>query len=107
MDKHTCDDIDKRVRSLIKEMGLREPPISMADVVAHLEIDHSFYDINDPTFYDGLLHKMKLGAFKVKGVLQKVGMQGLWFPQEDKIMLDAALPKHKHKWVTEIGRAHV
>lgn len=105
MDKHTCDDIDQRVRSLIKEMGLREPPISMADVVAHLEIDHSFYDINDPTFYDGLLHKMKLGAFKVKGVLQKVGMQGLWFPQEDKIMLDAALPKPKHKWVTahEIG----
>jgi Zn-dependent peptidase ImmA (M78 family) len=105
MDQHTRDDIDKRVRRLFKEMGVREPPLDMAHVVAHLEIDHSFYDINDPTFFDGLLHKMKLGAFKVKGVLQKIGMQGLWLPLEDKIVLDAALPKPKHKWVTahEIG----
>jgi Zn-dependent peptidase ImmA (M78 family) len=105
MDQHTHDDIDKRVRRLIKEMGVREPPLDMADVVAHLEIDQSFYDINDPTFFDGLFHKMKLSAFKVKGVLQKVGMQALWLPQEDKIVIDAALPKPKHKWVTahEIG----
>jgi Zn-dependent peptidase ImmA (M78 family) len=105
MDQHTHDDIDKRVRRLIKEMGMREPPLDMADVVAHLEIDQSFYDINDPTFFDGLFHKMKLGAFKVKGVLHKVGMQGLWLPAEDKIVIDAALPKPKHKWVTahEIG----
>lgn len=105
MDQHTHDDIDKRVRRLIKEMGVREPPLDMADVVAHLEIDQSFYDINDPTFFDGLFHKMKLGAFKVKGVLHKVGMQGLWLPAEDKIVIDVALPKPKHKWVTahEIG----
>ncbi|MEO5803352.1 MAG: hypothetical protein ABIR24_07455 [Verrucomicrobiota bacterium] len=105
MDKHTYDDIDKRVRRLIKEMGVRQPPLDMADVMAHLEIDQTFYDLNDPTFFDGLFHKMKLGAFKVKGVLKKVGMQGLWLPQEDKIVMDAALPKPKHKWVTahEIG----
>lgn len=105
MDKHTHEDIDKRVRKLIKEMGVREPPLNMDDVVAHLEIDQQFYDINDPTLLDGLFHKMKLGAFKVKGVLKKVGMQGLWLPHESKIMLDAALPKPKHKWVTahEVG----
>ena len=105
MDQHTYDDIDKRVRHLIKEMAVREPPLDMAAVVAHLEIDQSFYDINDPTIFDGLFHKMKLGAFKMKGVLKKVGMQGLWLPQENRIMLDAALPKPKHKWVTahEVG----
>lgn len=105
MDQHTYDDIDERVRRLIKEMGVCEPPLNMADVVTHLEIAQSFYDINDPTFFDGLLHKMKLGAFRVKGVLRKVGMQALWLPQEDRIIIDAALPKPKHKWVTahEIG----
>ncbi len=30
MDKHTHEDIDKRVRKLIKEMGVSEPPLNIA-----------------------------------------------------------------------------
>lgn len=106
IDQRTAIDIDRRVKRLLKETGLNEPPVDLTAVIEHLSIDHSYYDLTDPSLLREFVHKLKIGSAKATAVLKKVSLKGLWLPDSQRIIVDQAIPKPKLKWVNAHEISH-
>jgi len=105
MDEFTTRDIDERVEKILKEIGILEPPVDLEDVLDFLDLHRGYYDLTNPNLVQEVTHRLKIGAFKIKEILGKVDLRGLWYPDEKKILIDESIPEIKKRWVSshEIG----
>jgi Zn-dependent peptidase ImmA (M78 family) len=105
MDEFTSKDIDERVEKIIREIGIKEPPLNLEDVLGFLDLHRGYYDLNNPNLIQEVTHRLKIGAFKIKDILGKIDLRGLWYPDEKKILIDENIPELKKRWVSshEIG----
>ena len=99
LDRKTALDIERRVERLLKEMSVKEPPLNVSDVMDHLSVDHSYYDLEDPGLIRDFWHKLKVGANKVNSIIKKVDLKALWLPDSRQIVVDDSVPNRKRKWV--------
>lgn len=99
VDPKTAEDIDRRNRRLLREMGISEPPLHVEDVLEHLKVHHSYYDLADPNLLQEIWHRLRIGGQKVRNLVKKIDLKGLWLPDSDKILVDEAVPNSKRKWV--------
>lgn len=106
MDRKTANEIDKRIQKIIKEMGLREPPLKIDDVVQHLNVHHSYYDLEDPNLLQEIFHRMRIGAKKAIDAAKKVNLKGLWLPETNQILIDLSVKEKKRKWVSAHEISH-
>lgn len=100
VDFRTARDIDKKVEKILKDMGIKEPPLNVKDVLDHLKIYKNYYDLDDPSLIKEFKHKIQIGGKKAKDLLGKINLRGLCFLEENRILLDTNTPQTKEKWVT-------
>jgi len=65
MDNSTRQEIDKSVLMTLRDAGLIKPPILVEDLLHSLEVNRSFYDLEDPTLIQRFLHKVRVGGQKL------------------------------------------
>jgi len=99
LDGKTASEIKRRVERLLREMGVKEPPLNLEDVMDHLSVDHSYYDLEDPTLIRDFWHKLKVGASKVHSVMKRIDLKAIWLPDSRHIIVDHSVPNPKRKWV--------
>lgn len=99
LDRKTALDIQCRVDRLFKEMGVKEPPLNMDDVMDHLSVDHSYYDLEDPGFLRDVWHKLQIGTHKISKIIKKVELKAIWLPDSGQIVVDNTVPNTKRKWI--------
>jgi len=105
MDQRTQQDIDRIVDKILSEMMVREPPLNLDDVFAHLTTDHGYYDLADPGLLREVWHRIKIGPSQLVHLLEKVDLKGLWLPDRNRVLVDVAIPNLKKRWTNahEIG----
>jgi hypothetical protein len=72
--------IDRIVAKLLRDSGIREPPVPIERVLGHLELHRRYYDLTDPGFLREVGHRLKVGAEQLSLLLrEKVQLAGLWW----------------------------
>jgi len=100
LDSHTRKEIEVVAWRLLRDAGISAPPVSVPAVVAHLDLYRDFYDLQDPSFLDRVKHRALIHGRRLVDIIHKVSLQAVLLYDEDRIVLDAALPPIKHDWST-------
>lgn len=104
--------IDKAVGRLLKDLEGMEPPLDLSQVRDYLKLDLEYYSGTDPSHLKQLVHSIKVAGNNVKmgknmlgRVIKKLGLRGLLFWEDNRIMIDQDLHHAKHRWTEghEIG----
>lgn len=110
----TAADIDERVNRVIRGLGNPEPPLSLDDVRELLRLDLQFYTANDTSAVSEIVSKIRVASKQVLSrpsllweAIKKLELKALYLPDRKRILLDADLPKLKHRWnqAHEIGHS--
>lgn len=101
----TASDIDERVERVLRGLGHPEPPLRLEDVRELLKLDLDFYTANDPGVLRETVSRIRIAGIQVYkrpalliDVIRKASLQALYIPDRRRILLDASLPKLKHRW---------
>lgn len=100
IDLKTKKDIDKRVKKILNEIGVKTPPLNLDEVEEFLMIDKYYYDLTDPGLMDEIKHKLRIGSKKALNIVKKVSLKALFLPDRNQIAIDNEVPNTKVKWVT-------
>lgn len=105
MDEKSRIDIDKRIEKILRDMGVKEPPLVLEDVLIFLDVFRDYYSLSDPGFLAHISYKLKIGARQLTSFLEKIKLKALWLPEEKKILIDKDTPDIKHRWYSahELG----
>ena len=106
MDDLTRREIDKVVWSILKDAGLTQPPIRIEDLLGHLKLYRTYYDLQNPGFCDKAKYKLLVAARKAARALRKINLVAVLFQDEKRIVIDANLPPIKHDWPSFHECAH-
>ncbi len=110
----TAKDIDERVERVLRGLGLPEPPLRLEDVRELLKLDRGFYTADDPSVLREAVSRIRVAGTQVFKrptllieAIRKASLQALYLPDRSRILLDASLPKLKHRWSEghEIGHS--
>lgn len=98
-------DIDQQVAKVLRGLGDPEPPLDLRDVRELLKLDLEFYRSGDDDVVREFVSKVKIGAKQIVArptllwdVIKKAKLSALWVPDRKRILLDATVPKLKHRW---------
>lgn len=106
MDEYSRADIDKAVERLLREAGIHEPPVRIADVLAHLELYRDFYNLTDPSLLRRFWHKVQINGRRLVRVARRIKLAAVWLPDESRILVDASLPEPKKEWASFHDTTH-
>lgn len=106
MDDLTRREIDKVVWSTLKDAGLTRPPVRIEDLLEHLRLNRTYYDLRDPGFCDKAKYKLLVAARKAAKVIRKINLVAVLFQDEKRIVIDANLPAIKQDWPSFHECAH-
>lgn len=104
--------IDKAVRRLLSDMKGVEPPLDLVAVRSQLELDLEYYSSKDSSLLKEIVHSAKVAGKEMltsKSMLgkliDKLGLRGMLFWDQDRILLDNELHHVKLRWAEghEIG----
>ena len=110
----TAKDIDERVERVLRGLGHPEPPLRLEDVRELLRLDREFYRADDPGVLREAISRIRVAGIQVFerptlliDAIRKASLQALYLPDQRRILLDASLPKLKHRWSEghEIGHS--
>ena len=114
LSKRTAKDIDDRVERLLRGLGHPDPPLRLEDVRELLNLDLDFYTADDPGILQETISRIRVAGIQVYkrptlliDAIRKASLQALYIPDRRRILLDALLPKLKHRWSEghEIGHS--
>jgi hypothetical protein len=101
VDDPTRREIDKVVERILRDSGLRNPPIQVMDVIEFLKLHREFYSLDDPKLLQRLAHRIQIGKDRIVNVVrEKIRLAALWLPNEKRILVDESLPKPKQTWAS-------
>jgi len=95
MDVATKKEIEKICWTTLRDAGITCPPVTAAVLLDHLRLHRDFYDLQNPGFLDRAKHKIRVHGRKLVELIQKVKLMAVLFYDEDRIVVDAALPAIK------------
>ena len=105
LSEKTAGDIDKRVERMLRGLGHPEPPLRLEDVRELLKLDREFYTADDPGVVQEAISRIRIAGLQVykrpkllMDVIQKLSLKSLYLPDPKRILLDASLPRLKHRW---------
>ncbi|MCE5317256.1 MAG: ImmA/IrrE family metallo-endopeptidase [Parachlamydia sp.] len=110
MNDQTRKEIDRNVLRVLRDAGIREPPVRIEDVLECLELNRTFYDLDDPSLLQRFHHRITVGGsklnLKLKRVREKIKLAGIWMPDEERIIIDKTLPPVKQEWASFHDTTH-
>ena len=98
----------------MRGLGHPEPPLRLEDVRELLKLDLDFYTADDPGILQETISRIRIAGIQVYrrptlliDAIRKASLQALYIPDRRRILLDASLPKLKHRWSEghEIGHS--
>ena len=110
----TANDIDGRVKRVLRGLDYPEPPLCLDDVRELLQLDREFYTADDPGIVKEVISRMRVGGIQVYrrptlliDAIKKLSLKALYIPDSKRILLDETLPILKHRWneAHEIGHS--
>lgn len=110
----TIRDIDNRVERVLRGLGHPAPPLRLEDVRELLQLDRVFYTADDPGAVREVISRIRIAGVQVYrrpmlliDAIRKSSLKALYLPDRKRILLDATLPKLKHRWneAHEIGHS--
>ena len=106
MNDQTRKEIDKRVLRVLKDAGIKKPPVHIEDILECLKIHRNFYDLDDPSLLRRCFHKIKVGGVRLKQLKEKINLSAIWMPDEELILVDKSLPVPKRDWASFHDTTH-
>lgn len=106
MDKKTQFEIEKVTESVLKDVGIIQPPVRIEDVLRHLHLHRQFYDLENPSFLDRTKHKIRVNGIKIVNIIRKIKLKAVLFYDESRILIDKSLPEIKQDWPSFHESAH-
>lgn len=105
--EHERRSIGDQVDRILRDLGVVEPPLQLADVRALLKLDIHYYEREDPNLIQELTHRFKLLAKKaipdvgkhLLSALAKSRLVAFWVPDSARILVDRTVPEKKHRWI--------
>lgn len=113
LSERTTNDIDKRVARILNDLGNPKPPLDLAQVRELLELNRSFYSLDDPSLLAETVNRIRVATIQVFSrptllveAIQSLSLKALYIPDQRRILLDASAPQ-KHRWseAHEIGHS--
>jgi Zn-dependent peptidase ImmA (M78 family) len=106
VDNDTLREIDISVMRVLRDAGLRKPPIRVEPLLEHLKVDRGFYDLEDPSLLRSCWHKVKVKGHKLKNIIKNIKLAALWLPDQERILVDSSLPPPKQEWASFHDATH-
>lgn len=101
VDEPTRREIEKIVERILRDSGLRNPPVQIVDVIEFLKLHRDFYSLDDPKLLQRFAHRIRIGKDRIVNVARdKIRLAALWLPSEKRILVDQSLPKTKQVWAS-------
>lgn len=101
----TVADIDLQVAKVLRGLGNPEPPLDLAQVRALLKLDRGYYSTTNDGLLRETISRMKVAGKQLflrptllKDAVTTLNLRALFLPDQRRILLDADLPKLKHRW---------
>lgn len=112
--EYEADDIRKIVDRVLRDLGNPEPPLDLAQVRAQLNLNLQYYSTADPSLLQEVTHHIRWAGRQILDqptrlfdAIRKAKLSALWLPSSNRIMIDQAVPKPKHRWIEghEVGHS--
>ena len=100
MDRSTRAEIERIAAATLGDAGLTEPPLSVEQLLQHVQLHRDYYDLANPGFLDRAKHKLRIQGHKLVDIINKVRLQAVLLIDENRICIDHELPKIKHPWAS-------
>ena len=100
MDRATRAEIERIAAATLRDAGLTEPPLSVEELLQHVQLHRDYYDLTNPGFLDRAKHKLRIHGHKLVEIIDKVRLQAVLLFDENRICIDQELPKIKHPWAS-------
>jgi len=111
---YEADDIRTIVDKVLRDLGNPEPPLDLVQVRALFNLDLRYYSSADTGFLQEITHRIKVAGrqildepMRLFDAIRKARLSALWLPGANRILIDQAVPKPKHRWIEghEIGHS--
>lgn len=109
--------IRSQVARVLRDVGAKNPPVSLENVRQVLDLDLRYYSISDTGLLSEVAHQARLLAHRdlphlvsrLKTSLKKIELLAFWVPAQRRVLVDETLPETKRRWVVghEIGHSIV
>lgn len=106
MNDQTRKEIDKNISRVLKDAGIKKPPVKIENILECLELNRNFYDLDDPSLLQRVFHKIKVGGVKLKQLKEKINLSAIWMPDKKMIFIDKTLPPIKQDWASFHDTTH-
>jgi hypothetical protein len=113
LDERTTRDIDQRISRVQNDLGYSGGKIELLEVRELLRLDLKYYQIDDPSLLQEVVHKVKIGAKQIierptllLEAVRKFDLSALFIPDRKKIYIDAKVPELKKRWYESHEIAH-
>ncbi|OFY64720.1 MAG: hypothetical protein A2Y71_08865 [Bacteroidetes bacterium RBG_13_42_15] len=100
MDEKTRLTIDKIVAKTVQQVGFKQPPILIDPILQELEVNRNFVDLEDANLLGKVKNILRIGGAILVNILEKIKLEGLWFPKEETILVQKSLPGPKIDWAS-------
>jgi hypothetical protein len=100
VDPASQEEIRKAAARILREAGIKAPPVRVEDLLEHLKVHREFYSLEDPTLLQRLQHKVRVQGQLLIKVVKKVNLAAVWLPDESRILVDHSLPEPKQEWAS-------
>lgn len=100
VDPGSRDEIEKAAARILREAGIKAPPVRVEELLEHLRVHREFYSLEDPNLLQRLQHKVQVHGHRLIGVVKKVRLAAVWLPDESRILVDHSLPMPKKEWAS-------
>jgi len=111
---HTAEDIDAQIDKVLRGLGSPPPPLSLDDVRALLNLDRQYYSSKNDGAIREVASRLWVAGKQIIArpmllveAIRKADLKALYIPDRKRILIDADLPKLKHRWneAHEIGHS--
>lgn len=106
LDENTRREIDDTCWRMLTDAGISAPPVSVEEVLSHLDLCREFYDLQNPSFLDRAKHKIIVSGRKLIDVVKKIKLAAVLLFDENRVVVDVALPAIKRDWPSFHEAAH-
>lgn len=101
----TADDIDAHVERLLRDLRNPQPPLSLDQVRARLQLDLAYYSASDVSWLRDKIHQMKVAGEQilrapssVLRIVRKLDLRAVLLGEKRRILLDKEAPRPKWRW---------
>jgi hypothetical protein len=113
LDERTARDIDQRIDRVHRDLAYSGGKIELLAVRDLLRLDLKYYQLDDPSLVQEVVHKLKVGAKQVierptllLEAARKFDLNALFLPDRKRIFIDTNVPDLKKRWYESHEIAH-